>query len=84
MAVACLYSGIAIVGAEITTLRLLDGRFRKFAFADLVYGELSSANAAPPTRRRNCCDSGRVLSFATPGPYQFATALRTLSLNHNC
>lgn len=49
MAVACLYSGIAIVGAEITTLRLLDGRFRKFAFADLVYSELESANAAPPT-----------------------------------
>ena len=52
------------------------------AFADLLYGELAPANAASPARRRHMRDSGHWTLIGAPGSHQFATALRTLSLNH--
>lgn len=55
---------------------------RTLAVADLVRSEPESADAAAPTRRRVCRDSGHRLVIRKPGTYQFASTRRTLSLNH--
>jgi hypothetical protein len=55
--------------------------FCTFAGADLLRSEFSSANAATPARRRGGGDYRPWLLIRAPGPHQFATALRTLSLN---
>jgi hypothetical protein len=52
------------------------------AFADLFHSELASANAASPARGRRWRDSGPWALIGASGWYQFAIALRTLSLNH--
>jgi len=52
------------------------------AFTDLLRSEPASANAAAPTRRCACRNPGHRLLIGTPGPHEFATTLRTLSLNH--
>ena len=65
------------------SLYVLDGGgFCAFAVADLLRSELESTNAAAPARRRGVCDSRHWLLIGAPGSHQFATALRTLSLNH--
>src|ERR1700733_16231572 len=55
---------------------------RAFAFADLFRSEAATADGAAPTRRRNRCHTWDLLSAGTVGSHQFATAFRTLSLNH--
>ena len=63
---------------------MLDGfRSHAIACAYLVHGELASANTASPARGRCWRDSGRQSLIDAPGWYEFAIALRTLSLDHN-
>jgi hypothetical protein len=57
-------------------------RFCAFAVADLLRREPASADAAAPARRGGLRDSGHKLLIRAFGSYQFAIALRTLSLNH--
>src|SRR5579864_413580 len=52
------------------------------AFADLLHGELAPANTASPAREHRLRDSGRWVMIRAPDWYEFATALRTLSLDH--
>jgi len=52
------------------------------AFADLFYRELAPANTASPARGRRLRYSGYRAMINASGGYEFATALRTLSLNH--
>jgi hypothetical protein len=59
-----------------------DGGSYAIAFADLLHGELTTANAASPAGRRRMSDSGHWALIGASGSHQFITALRTLSLNH--
>jgi hypothetical protein len=62
---------------------VLDGcRSYAIAFADLFHSELAPANTASPARGRRLHDSGHWVVIGAPGWYEFATALRTLSLDH--
>ena len=68
---------------QVFYLCVLDGGgFCPFAVADLLSGELAPANAATPATRRGGGDCRPELLIRAPSPHQFATALRTLSLNH--
>ena len=58
------------------------GQFSAFAIADLFHGELTSANAAAPTGRGRWSDLWHMLSGGMSDSNQFATTLRTLSLDH--
>src|SRR5579862_9721634 len=52
------------------------------AFTDLLRSELPSANAATPARRRGFGDCWRQWMIEAPGSHQLATAVGTLSVNH--
>jgi len=67
--------------------RLAEGCAGAVYFVRLLSRISSAVNSRPqtlqPTKRGKCCDPWHVQSFGTPGPYQLATTLRTLSLNHS-
>jgi hypothetical protein len=52
------------------------------AFANLFHRELAPANTASPARGRRLRDSRYRALISASGGYEFATALRTLSLDH--
>jgi hypothetical protein len=56
-------------------------RFCAFDGADLLSSKPASTNAATPDWRHRLHASWHLL-IGAPGSHQFATALRTLSLNH--
>lgn len=51
-------------------------------FADLFHCELPPADAASPARGRRLRDPTHWLAIGTSGCYEFATAVRTLTLDH--
>ena len=72
-----------MVEQRIGCLCVLDGCGScAIAFADLVHSELAPANPASPARRRRLRDSRHRVVIGAPGWYEFATALRTPSLDH--
>ena len=76
-------SSVGLIRVGRQNLCVLDGCGScAVAFTDLFCREPASANAATPARRRGLRDSGHRLLIGAPGSHQFATALRTLSLNH--
>jgi len=76
-------SSAVLFQGERTALSVLDRRGScAVAVADLFHREPTSAYAATPAGTRRWRDSGGCLLIGAPGSHEFATALRTLSLDH--